>query len=146
MNPRPHWDPHDPKKYFFKLPRYENPMLEKRIFELSPIEKKLVWPYHTVIYGVFQNWGHLVPHWGDFFFWGKITQKWFITPKGCRQLKKCTQIGFWKWPNYRTPYHLKHPKYTPGPWGRNGGGGIYSKFWHFFAILCKNRKTCPVIW
>ena len=29
-----------------ELPGYGNPMLGKRIFELSPIEKKLVWPYH----------------------------------------------------------------------------------------------------
>ena len=34
--------PHDDKNYFFELPGYENPMVEKRIFELSPIEKKLV--------------------------------------------------------------------------------------------------------
>ena len=27
--------------YFFELPGYENPMLGKRIFDLSPIEKKL---------------------------------------------------------------------------------------------------------
>ena len=43
----PHWDPQDHEKYFFELPGYENHMLEKRIFELSPIEKKLVWPYQA---------------------------------------------------------------------------------------------------
>ena len=32
----------DDKNCFFELPGYENPMLGKRIFELSPIEKKLV--------------------------------------------------------------------------------------------------------
>ena len=31
--------PQDDKNYFFELPGYENPMLEKRIFELSPKEK-----------------------------------------------------------------------------------------------------------
>ena len=34
------------KIIFFELPGYDNPMLGKRIFELSPIGKKLVWPYH----------------------------------------------------------------------------------------------------
>ena len=34
--------PQDDKNYFFELPGYENPMLGKRIFELSPIGKKLV--------------------------------------------------------------------------------------------------------
>ena len=34
--------PQDQKKFFLVLPGYENPMLEKRIFELSPIGKKLV--------------------------------------------------------------------------------------------------------
>ena len=38
--------PQDDKNCFFELPGYGNPMLGKRIFELSPIEKKLVWPYH----------------------------------------------------------------------------------------------------
>ena len=33
--------PQDYKNYFYKLPGYENPMLEKRFFELSPIEKKV---------------------------------------------------------------------------------------------------------
>ena len=36
--------PQDNKNYFFELPGYENHMVEKRIFELFPIEKKLVWP------------------------------------------------------------------------------------------------------
>ena len=31
--------PQDDKNYFFKLPGYEHPSVEKRIFELSPIEK-----------------------------------------------------------------------------------------------------------
>ena len=34
--------PQDDKNYFFELPGYGNPMLGKRIFELSPIGKKLV--------------------------------------------------------------------------------------------------------
>ena len=34
----------DDGPYFFELPGYENPMVEKIIFELSPIEKKLVCP------------------------------------------------------------------------------------------------------
>ena len=34
--------PQDDKNCFFELPGYESPMLGKRIFELSPIEKKLV--------------------------------------------------------------------------------------------------------
>ena len=34
--------PHDDKNYCSELPGYENSMKEKRIFELSPIEKKLV--------------------------------------------------------------------------------------------------------
>ena len=52
--------PQDDKNYFFKLPGYENPRLGKRIFELSPIGKKLVWPYHA--YG-----GHIgfSPIWGS---------------------------------------------------------------------------------
>ena len=32
------------KKIFFELPGYENPLIEKRIFELSPIEKS--WSDH----------------------------------------------------------------------------------------------------
>ena len=34
--------PRDNENYFFELPGYENHMVEKRIFGLSPIEKKLV--------------------------------------------------------------------------------------------------------
>ena len=34
--------PQDDKNYFFELPGYENPMLERRIFELPPIEEKFV--------------------------------------------------------------------------------------------------------
>ena len=30
------------KTIFFELPGYENPMLERRIFELPPIEEKFV--------------------------------------------------------------------------------------------------------
>ena len=40
--PGARWDPQDDKNYFFELPGYENPMVEKRIFDLSAIEKKLV--------------------------------------------------------------------------------------------------------
>ena len=39
--PRANWDPQDDKNIFFELPGYEYPMLGKRIFDLSPIEKKL---------------------------------------------------------------------------------------------------------
>ena len=35
----PIWTPQDDKNCFFELPGYENPMLEKIFFELSPIEK-----------------------------------------------------------------------------------------------------------
>ena len=38
-------NPQDHKNYFFELPGYENPVIEKGIFELSPIEKKSVRPY-----------------------------------------------------------------------------------------------------
>ena len=31
----------DYENYFFEMPGYEKPMVEKRIFYLSPIEKKL---------------------------------------------------------------------------------------------------------
>ena len=41
-------DPHDTKNSFNKLPGYENPRLEKKILELSPIEKKLVLPYQAL--------------------------------------------------------------------------------------------------
>ena len=34
--------PQDHENNFFELPGYENPMLEKIFFELSPIGKKLV--------------------------------------------------------------------------------------------------------
>ena len=34
--------PQDDKNYFFELPGYGNLIVEKRILELSPIEKKLV--------------------------------------------------------------------------------------------------------
>ena len=37
--PGPHWDPPGWQNFFFELAGYENPMVEKRIFELSPIEK-----------------------------------------------------------------------------------------------------------
>ena len=40
--PGTHWHPQDDKNYCSELPGYENSMKEKRIFELSPIEKKLV--------------------------------------------------------------------------------------------------------
>ena len=33
--------PQDHKNYFYEIPGYENPMLGKRIFELSPKEKSL---------------------------------------------------------------------------------------------------------
>ena len=36
--------PQDHENYFFELPGYVNSMIEKRIFELSPIEKKLLLP------------------------------------------------------------------------------------------------------
>ena len=49
MSQKAPWDPLGPprmtKIIFFELPGYENPMLEKGIFELSPIGKKLVGPY-----------------------------------------------------------------------------------------------------
>ena len=37
--------PQDDKNCFFELPGYENPMVGKRIFDLSPIEKS--WCYQT---------------------------------------------------------------------------------------------------
>ena len=37
--------PQDNKYYFFELPGYETPKLGKRIFKVSAIEKKLIWPY-----------------------------------------------------------------------------------------------------
>ena len=35
------WDPQDDKNNFFELTEYENPMVGKRIFYLSPIQKSL---------------------------------------------------------------------------------------------------------
>ena len=35
----PFGTPQDDKNYLFELPGYENPMLGKRIFDLSPIKK-----------------------------------------------------------------------------------------------------------
>ena len=40
--------PQGDKSYFFELPGYENPILGKRIFELSPIEKMLICPYQAI--------------------------------------------------------------------------------------------------
>ena len=40
--------PLDPKNSFNRLPGYENPVVEKKNLELSPIEKKLVLPYQAL--------------------------------------------------------------------------------------------------
>ena len=37
----PFGTPQDDKNYLFEMPGYENPMVGKRIFELSPVEKKV---------------------------------------------------------------------------------------------------------
>ena len=44
---------------FFQLPGYENPILRIGIFELSPIVKKLVWPYQALggYIGFLAIWG-----------------------------------------------------------------------------------------
>ena len=52
--PGPHRDPPGPWKLFFELPEYENIMVEKIIFELSPVEKSwcgqtwllVIWIFH----------------------------------------------------------------------------------------------------
>ena len=44
--PGAHWDPQD-NKTFSELPGYEKPILEKKIFEISPIETKLTDPYQS---------------------------------------------------------------------------------------------------
>ena len=42
---RPNLDPQGHKTYFFGMSGYENPLIKKRIFDLSAIGRELVRPY-----------------------------------------------------------------------------------------------------
>ena len=54
--PGPHWDPQDPEKFFFELPGYNNPMLEKKNFWIISHRKKS-WSDHSKALGAILVFG-----------------------------------------------------------------------------------------